>query len=95
MARLLHFLLSIVLNQGKIMSALTDIQTQAAANSAAIAKAVTTIQTQATTIATQAATIADLQAQVADAAALQAVTTQMATDDSNLEAAVAAAAPAA
>jgi hypothetical protein len=95
MARLLEYLLHLIVNQRKIMSALSDLQTQGQANSASIAKAITTIQAQAATIASQAQQIADLQAQVADGSAIAAVTAQLAADDATLDATVSAATPAA
>lgn len=61
MTRLLQYLLSIVFNQRKIMSDLTQIKAAVAANTAAIDAAVAIHDADKTTIAQQAATITDLQ----------------------------------
>ncbi len=91
MTRLLEYLLSIVINQRKIMSALTDLQAAVAANSAAIGAATALIAQDKATIAAQAAQILDLQSQITDQAALAALTTQLGTDDTSLTAATGAA----
>jgi len=103
MARLLQYLLSIVFNQRKIMSDLTDLQAAVAANTVAIDNAVAIHTADKATIATQAAHITELQtaldaanAQLAgsasDGAALQAMTAQLTADDAKLPTATGAAA---
>ena len=72
MSRLLTFLLTIALNQRKTMSALTDLQSAVAANTAAIGAATALIAQDKATIAAQAAQIVELQAQITDQAALAA-----------------------
>jgi hypothetical protein len=96
MTRLLQYLLSIVLQQRKIMSDLTDLQAAFAANTVAIDTAVAIHDADKATIATQAAHITDLQTQLdaanatiaaggsTDGAALQAMTAQLTLDDARL-----------
>ncbi len=96
MPRLLQYLLSIVFNQRKIMSDLSDLQAAVAANTVSIDNAVAIIAVDKTTIAQQAAHITELQtaldaanAQLAaggstDGAALQAMTAQLTADDAKL-----------
>ncbi len=91
MTRLLLYLFSIVLNQRKIMSDLSDLQAAVAANTVAIDGAVAVHAADKATIAQQAAAISDLQTQLAaaqgqvtDGAALQAMTAQLTADDAKL-----------
>lgn len=96
MARLLQYLLSILLQQRKIMSDLTDLQAAVAANTVAIDTAVAIHDADKATIATQAAHITDLQTQLdaanatiaaggsTDGAALQAMTATLTADDAKL-----------
>ena len=91
MPRLLQYLLSLIFNQRKIMSDLSDLQAAVAANTVAIDTAVAIIAVDKTTIAQQASTISDLQVQLAaaqaaatDGADLQAMTAQLTADDAKL-----------
>lgn len=95
MARLLQYLLTLVFNQRKIMSDLTDLQAAVAANTVAIDATVAIHAADKATIAQQATHITELQtaldaanAQIAgsqsDGAALQAMTAQLTTDDQKL-----------
>lgn len=91
MARLLAYLLSLIFNQRKIMSDLSDLQAAVAANTVAIDDAAAVSAADKATIAQQAATISDLQVQLAaaqaqatDGAALQAMTAQLTADDAKL-----------
>lgn len=91
MARLLAYLLSLIFNQRKIMSDLSDLQAAVAANTVAIDTATAISAADKATIAQQAATIADLQVQLAaaqaqatDGAALAAMTAQLTADDAKL-----------
>ena len=95
MTRLLQYLLSIVFNQRKIMSDLSDLQAAVAANTVAIDNAVAIHAADKAMIATQAAHITELQtaldaanAQLAssasDGVALQAMTAQLTADDAKL-----------
>ena len=69
MSRLIAYLLTIVLNQRKIMSELTNLQAAVADGIAKIEAAVAISATDKATLAAQAATIADLQTQLAAAQA--------------------------
>lgn len=91
MTRLLQYLLSLIFNQRKIMSDLSDLQAAVAANTVAIDTAAAISASDKATIASQALTISDLQVQLAaaqaqatDGAALQAMTAQLTADDAKL-----------
>lgn len=103
MATLLQYLLSVILNQRKIMSDLTKINAAVAANTAAIDAAVAIHDADKATIAQQAATITDLQTKLDaalaagggtdDTAALNALADQIAADDAKLPTSTGAATP--
>lgn len=84
MGRLLAYLLSLIINQRKIMSELTDLQAAVAANTVAIDAAAAVSAADKATIADLRVQLAAAQADATDGAALAAMAAQLTADDAKL-----------